>query len=210
LKQWFQIFSFYRVFTCSLFEKVIIINKKHKIGFLKRLRIKYQVKRENRLESKFVRKLKKNSSHPVSDEELQKIRDINKNAYSGKLLDMITERYSDMKKLCEYCNGVDPVQIRVCVTDKWYITFIHHYACIEIIDFASVNGKSNDFIRDNVIVWRAIRSQGTKPFVACLREKTSYKLIKTFEKRRKLKILYEEPITLADEQFYWVRWLCCG
>ncbi|MBR3025151.1 MAG: hypothetical protein IKN85_04170 [Oscillospiraceae bacterium] len=189
---------------------MIIIKKKYKIGFLKRLHIKYQVKKKNRLETRFVRKLKKTSPNSISDEDLQKIRDINKDAYSGELLDIITDRYFDLKKLCEYCNCIDPVQIRLCVTDNWYITFIHHYASIEIADFAAANGKSNDFMRENVIVWREIRRQGTKPFIACLREKTSYKLIKAFEKRKKLEILYEAPITLADEQFYWVRWRCCG
>lgn len=149
----------------------------------------------------FLKNVRSKEKYPlISADDLSRILTIARNVYPENLQYEVV--YNDEKELLQGTSCLDPIQLYRLVTDSFYLVIGAHYNCYAIVDFAAVNGKCNEIFEVYDFILRNFKG---KPFAAKCREKTSYPLIRAFERAGRIKIVDSYTRTEYGEVFHVVK-----
>lgn len=145
------------------------------------------------LYGKVISKTKKWATITTSDLDI--ILKIAEKAYSNGP-NPIGDNVESLTDLQDYCSAPNISQIEyIIVNEEAYILITHHFDSYVLIDAGALPGTIS-FLS---IVKLLFERCNDKPVYVCSRESTSYKLFKIYERRNKIKILYDEKFVAYGE-----------
>lgn len=145
---------------------------------------------------KIISKTKKWAT--ITSSDLDTILKIAKKAYSNAP-NPIGDNVKSLSDLQDYCSAPNISQIEyIIVNEEAYILITHHFDCYFLTDAASLPSTTS-FLS---IVKILFEKCNNKPVYVCSREATSYKLFKIYERKNKIKILYDEKFMAYGEAIH--------
>lgn len=130
----------------------------------------------------------------LTDKNLAAIKNLEQTAYHGTA-------YAEMQH-CETWQGIadycecELSELRVYLTDDWYVMLAEHEEYIEFVDLASRSSHTPLLQIVNVL------TQYKKPFIMDCRENTSYRMVKALERAGRIEIRQDETYTRGGEIFH--------
>lgn len=137
---------------------------------------------------------------PVTEEMVEKIREIGKEAFPEKLQEQRTFR--NPAELAEYAYCSDLSQLEVHLTDNWYLVIADHHNCVDIVELADRRGKCPEILK---ILSYTMDRCGSRIIIAKCREITSFRLLRLLADRGRIEILEDKVTCSLGEEFHFLK-----
>lgn len=108
------------------------------------------------------------------------------------------QRCNTWQSVADYCE-CEISELRIYLTDDWYVLLAEHEDYIEFVDLASRTKHTPLLQIINVL------TQYKKPFIMDCRENTSYRMVKALEKAGRIEIQQDEIYSRGGETFHDIR-----
>ena len=132
----------------------------------------------------------------ITIEVIEKFKEIEKLAYPEKIRPWQNcENADDILNVCS-CFHLE--QIYYCMGENWYFVCTDNRNRVTLIDFASSDGVCRDIM--HIINFVALLSKG-RGIAFLAREITSYRLIRSMDKKKRIKI-YTDKCYFIDGEFF--------
>lgn len=138
----------------------------------------------------------------LTTQNLNTLKTLERLAYRGTSYAEMQSCHS-WQDVANYCE-CDLSELRVYLTNDWYVLLAEHEDYIEFVDLASRTRQTP------LLQIIQVLTQYTKPFIMDCRETTSYRIVKALERAGRIEISQDEAYTRGGETFHDIRLALTG